>query len=373
MGRGRASCALIASAFAGMLLMPGCRRAAPPSSPAGRPTSASGAGILVLNDSDRNRTKPPFEDRVHVLDAQGRQIRTLTSLNICETVGGSRAISVSGDGETFVVCENVTGRLSAYQTRTGTQIWSIPGQFDAAVMADGSVYALANTPTPSSSNSLTMIDGTGAILRQAQVGGFDIAVDPARKTLWIVGADIKKCTLDLQVLTTLDPISWCAVSVDVAGDGSIWVAERAHPLAQGSRNRLLQISPEGVLRQGIPLQDLTPLCVRVDKSDGSVWITGLLLRKGLAWSRLLHWPPHWITEDKLAGTRTHKYSAQGELLVSIKRGGRGLALDPSDGSVWVADFEGARLRHYARDGRKLGTSDRLPAGDKWLAVVPRKP
>jgi hypothetical protein len=249
MGRGRASRTLLASACAGMLLLPGCRRAAPPSAQAGRPSSPSDVGILVLNDSDRNRTKPPFEDRVHILDAHGRQIRALTNLNICETFGASRAIGVSDDGETFVVCENVTHRLCAYQTRTGAQIWSLPGWFDAAALADGSIYALATKPTFSSmsplhSNSLVMIDSTGTIVKQAQISGFDLAVDPARKTLWLVGEDIKKCSLDL---------------------------------------------------------------------------------------------------------------------------------DRSDGSVWVADYQGSRLRHYARDGKKLETSDRLPAGDKWLAVVPGKP
>jgi hypothetical protein len=369
MGRGRASRVLLVSALGGMLLVPGCRRAQPPGSPAG--ASASEPGLLVLNDSDRNRTKPPFEDRLHILDAHGRQIRTLANLNICETRGASRAIGVSDDGETFVVCENVGQRLCAYQTRTGTRMWSLPGGFGAAVLTAGSTYALRNTGA-NFGDSLVVIDGAGAIVQQAQVGGFDLAVDPAHRVLWLVGnQDIKKCSLDLQVLTTLNSISLCAVSVDVAGDGSIWVAERG--ISEESRNRLLQIAPEGVLRQEIPLHNLTPLCVRVDRSDGSIWMTGLLRRKSRTWSALFHWPPRWITEDKLAGTRTRKYSAQGKLLVNIKRGGQALDLDRSDGSVWVADYQGSRLRHYARDGRKLEISDRLPAGEKWIAVVPAQP
>ncbi len=356
-------------AFVGLLaLLHGQPAQATPKGEAAGPGESANVGIIVLDDSDSDYKNPPFEDTVHLYSSRGEAIKTLSGLNICQTVGGCRAVSASDNGERFVVCENVANRLCAYETGTGRPIWSLSGGFTSAVMSGLSTYALTSAGTIYG-DSLVAMDGTGTITNQAKVGAFDITVDPAHSVLWLVGADIKKCDLNLQILTTVDPIAWCAVSVDVSADGSIWVAEREHPDVQGSTNRLLNVAPDGALLRTIPLGNMTPLCVRVDRTSSSVWVTGLVLGKALVWRHLFGWPPLWVTEGTRLGTRTCQYSAQGKLLMKIKYGGESLDLDRSDGSVWIAGE--SKLLHYSREGKCLATCGGVSAGDKWIAIVPR--
>jgi len=98
-----------------------------------------------------------------------------------------------------------------------------------------------------------VINTNGQIKTRAKIGGFDLVLDEQRKTLWTVGAKIKKCDLDLNVLWEGNLIGWCAVSVDLNPDGSIWVAERQHPNVNGSQDRLLKISPDGSLLKTVKL------------------------------------------------------------------------------------------------------------------------
>jgi outer membrane protein assembly factor BamB len=55
---------------------------------------------------------------------------------------------VSHDGRFFVVCEIVGKHLTAYETQTGKQLWSVDGEFTAATVAqDGRVYAIVSAGT----------------------------------------------------------------------------------------------------------------------------------------------------------------------------------------------------------------------------------
>src|ERR1039457_687820 len=67
--------------------------------------STSAAGVLVLEDADSDFRKPPFADTVIMFGRDGKPVRKVSNLNICETVGGCRALSVASDGRFFVVCE----------------------------------------------------------------------------------------------------------------------------------------------------------------------------------------------------------------------------------------------------------------------------
>lgn len=332
---------------------------------AGDPT-AQPASVLVLDNCDSNFKTPPFTDTISLLDSKGQVIRQIGGLNICQSVGGNRAISVSEDGRWFVVCENVGHTLTAYDMASGTVLWSLPGEFTAAVIVEDTVYALTSAGTIYGDKILT-IDHKGKIAKEGDASGFDIVPDPTGNSFWLVGENIKKCDANLKVILTLGPIAWCAVSADVDPDGSIWVAERRHPDVAGSQNRLLKISPDGVILRTVPLNDVSPMCVRVDRSDGSVWITGIAVRKTIALRDLWRWPPQWRTQYKYVGPRTLRYSAQGALLVRLKHGRNSLEIDPSDGSVWVGDRSG--LLHYSRNGKKLGACGAVSTDQKWIAVV----
>ena len=321
--------------------------------------------ILVLDNCDSGNV-PPFNDMVLLLNSKGEVINRIGGLSICQSIGDNRSISVSEDGRFFVVCEHdVANKITAYDLPTGIEMWSLAGSFRSAAIAQGVTYALTSGATIYG-KGITAIDSGGNIIKQSEeASGFDIVIDPNAKYLWLVGGDIKKCDMNLNVVKMIDPITWCAVSVDICTDGSIWVAEREHIEEAGSQNRLLNISSKGKILQNIPLNDLSPMCVRVNKSNGSIWVTGILcpIRRRLTFRQ---WPP-WRRTYGYIGPRTQKYSSEGKLLLEIKRGGHSIDIDPSDGSVWIADR--TQLLHYSPAGKKLETCDVVSDDNKWIAVV----
>jgi len=322
--------------------------------------------VLLLDNCDSDFRAPPFNDKVLFLNSKGEIITNITGLNVCQNIGGNRAISVSEDGRFFVVCENVASKITAYDLKTGDEIWSLPGRFTSAVIAQNVTYVLISDYKTYGDVILT-IDVEGSIIKHSkEIEGFDIIVDPNANCLWVAGSDIKKCNMDLQVVQTIDPIGWCAVSIDYGPDGSAWVVERKHREVAGSQNRLLNISPECELLQSIPLNDLSPMCVRVDRSDGSVWFTGKRGRykRSLSFRK---WPPSWEKTYHYIGPETHKYSSEGKLLLKIKRGGNSIGIDSSDGSVWIADQ--TSLLHYSSEGKKLHTCDNVSNDQKWIAIA----
>ncbi|MHC4354995.1 MAG: NHL repeat-containing protein, partial [Planctomycetota bacterium] len=197
---------------------------------------------------------------------------------------------------------------------------------------------------------------------------------PLGKSLWIVGTDVKKCDLDLnlqfKVKLPLSTFTAAAFSVDVNPDGSAWVAGRnAYELKDGG-NQLLKISPEGLILRVIAL-DFCPQCVRIDRSDGSVWTTGRIRRKD--YSRIADRWPETVTEsnklvDAGVQTCTRKYDPEGRLLLASTQGGMSIEVDPSDGSVWLAGDK--NIWYYSSRGTNLATYTGVSADRKWLAVIP---
>ena len=321
--------------------------------------------ILVLNNCDSDNV-PPFNDVVLLLNNKGQVVNRIKGLNVCQDIGDNRAITISEDKRFFVVCENVANKITAYSLSTGDEMWSLPGNFTSAAIAQGVTYALTLDGTIYGSG-ITAIDGKGNIIKQSEEArGFDILVDTNLNCLWLVGGDIRKCDMNLKVVKAIDPITWCAVSVDIAPDGSIWVVEREHPEVVGSRNRLLKISPEVNISQDISLKDLSPSCVRVNKTDGSVWVTGAHLRFRRRLS-IGQWPPSWRRTYQSIGPETQKYSSEGKILLEIKRWGHSFDIDPSDGSVWIA--ETTQLLHYSHAGKKLETWNEVSSGSKCITIV----
>jgi len=335
--------------------------------------------ILVLQDSDTDFKVAPFEDPVIGYGADGKTVRKVGDLNICQTVGGCRSLSIAPDRRFFVVCENVANKITAYETDTARRLWSLDGGYTSATVAsNGLVYALVSAGTIYG-DKLVVID-EGRVVKEAKVGGFDIALDEEHNALWLTGADIKRCDLELTVLRQLDPIKWCAVSVDFNSDGSAWVAEREYQLGDGSRDRLLKISASGEILKTVDLK-FSPACLRVDRVDSSVWVTGWIWRPPLG-ARILEKiekrtgkiPIGKTVRDFLtqggASNRTHKYDANGKLLYELKKGGFTIDIDRSDGSLWIAGAK--KVYHYSRHAEKLGQAGGVAVDEqKYIAVVPK--
>lgn len=346
-----------------------------------RGLAGSATRILVLDNCDDDFRTPPFEDAVIGFRSDGTPVPKVGGFNICQTVGACRALSVSKDGGFFVVCENVSQKLTACQWATGARLWSLTNTEEvvsATVSSNGTVYALTSAGTIYGKDTL-VIDRAGHIARQASVGGFDLVLDEARDTLWLVGSNVTQCDRELNVLRKVNCIRWCAVSVDVNRDGSIWVAEREHPNVGRSTNRIFQISPAGKLLISIGLP-FSPACLRVDRSDGSVWVTGGTAQP-TGMHRLLNRiekrtgplpigkrAREFLTRYR-GSPRTHKYDARGVLLCDLAQGGFSLDVDPVDGSLWIAGRE--KVLHYSRQGKKLGQSGGLSFDQKYILVVPR--
>ena len=209
------------------------------------------------------------------------------------------------------------------------------------------------------------------------ISGFDIAVDPNHDCLWIVGSDVKKCNLDLQMVfkTRLKlghNNNTGAFSVDVNPDGSVWIAEQNVFEKYGSKNQLVKRSLSGNIQKTVDL-DFSPIRVRINRSDGSVWTTGRINERDF--SRIGdEWPD---TLDELnvlvkteTGTFTRKYDSEGNLIFEISEGGYSIELDPSDGSVWLADKK--IIWHYSANGRNLASYTGSSDCRKWLAIVPNR-
>ncbi len=328
----------------------------------------TGTTLLALDDCDQdnNHRTFPFGDRVLLLNSRGELFREIPRLTVGKNWLGCRAVAASEDGRFFVVCEDSADEVTMYQASTGMKLWSLSGFFQSAVFADGLVYALAR-------DSVYAIDRTGTIVKHARIGGgFDIAFDPSGKCLWIVGMNIKKCDLDLKLQFRLSlPFSTLtagAFSVDVNPDGSAWVAGSNAHERYDAGNQLVKISPQGQSLRTIDL-DFCPQCVRIDKSDGSVWTTGRIRRKD--YSRIGdEWPETLAELEELVElpvqNHTRKYDAEGRLLVASTRGGMSIEVDPSDGSVWIAGDKS--LWHHSSTGSSLSTYEGVSA--KWLAIVP---
>jgi DNA-binding beta-propeller fold protein YncE len=345
-----------------------------------KPSAASLAKVLVLDDSDPDFRALRPNDCVYTFP-NGKITRQITNLNISQTVGGARSLSAAANGEFFVACENVANHITAYDTKTARPLWRLDANIHSATVSrDGLVYALTSTGTIYGDETI-VINTNGQIKARARIGGFDLILDEQRKVLWTVSSKIKKCDLDLNVLWEGNFIGWCAVSVDLNPDGSIWVAERCHRDVKGSQDRLLKISSAGALLKTVSL-DFSPMCLRVNPADGTIWVTGRGYRESksgqmLRWleKRTGHLPIGTGARDFLMRghiwSRTDRRAPDGNLLQRFKESGHTLAIDPADNSVWVAGY--GNLRHYSSDGQRQGRLHGLSDSQSYVLVLPSDP
>ena len=175
-----------------VLLLLICLLAASPAADTSEPLTPP-PRVLLLDNSDSNFRAPPFNDKVLFIDSKGEIITHIGGLNVCQNIGGNRAISVSDDGRFFVVCENVADKITAYDLKTGDELWSLPGKFTSAVIAQNVTYVLTSDKTIYG-NGILAVDSEGNIIKQSkEIKGFDIVVDPNSDCLWLAGTS-KKAT-----------------------------------------------------------------------------------------------------------------------------------------------------------------------------------
>jgi hypothetical protein len=133
-----------------------------------------------------------------------------------------------------------------------------------------------------------------------------------------------------------------------------------------------KVSPEGKILQIINL-GFSPVRLRIDRSDGSIWTTGKIKERDF--SKIGdEWPE---TLDELyeltkmdTETYTRKYDSGGNLVFEISEGGYSIELDQSDGSAWIAGKK--NIWHYSAKGQNLGSYAGSSDAQKWIAIIPNK-
>jgi hypothetical protein len=283
-------------------------------------TAGHSANVWVLTDGDPDFTNPPFADSLMAFASNGEKLMTLDGFNIAQTIGGARSLAVADDGQSCWVCEN-TGNILSKIDWTGKILLRIPAKI-AAVDLDtkANLYALTHTYTIYG-DSIVVFDANGNLTMGAHYGGYDLVVDDDHSAVWIVGGDITKLDLNMHHQFTVDPIAWTATTVDYASDGTIWVGEGKHPDVPGSKDRLIHLDDKGSILDTIDLS-YRPMCIRTDRSDGSIWIVSDALYKYVPGHSQL------IKMDPVAG-----YA---------------LSIDPCDNLIWVATYKD--VRSYSQSG-----------------------
>ena len=329
----------------------------------------AGAMLLVLEDcdSDNKLSTDPYGDVAFLLNSKCELVKKFNNFSIISAFNGPRKISISEDGRFFAVCEKEPNALVVYEIATGRKLWSLIGIFNSAVFANNLLYA-------SNTESIFAIDNKGIIVKHARISVYDMAIDRARKCFWISGIDIKKCNSDLEPVLTVECIKGIRgpLLIEVNPDGSIWIVQKDAYDRYSIENRLVKVSSEGKVLQTINLE-FSPARVCIDKSDGSVWTTGIIKERDL--SEIGDEMPETIDElNELVKmnieTFTRKYDSDGNLIFEISEGGYSIELDPSDGSAWIADKK--NIWHYSANGRQLALYTGSSDCQKWLAIVPGK-
>ena len=171
-------------------------------------------------------------------------------------------------------------------------------------------------------------------------------------------------------VNSIKDISIASVSsIGIATDGSVWAAFKEAKDGDQEGNMLVKISLDGKVIKNIEY-DKKPFCVCIDKSDNSVWVTGMTILKDF--SRLGdEWPStlsgFYETIETEVETFTHKYNSKGERILELEKGGYSIDIDPSDKSVWIGGHDS--IIHYSSKGDLIKENKDVSKQKKWIVVV----
>ncbi len=340
-----------------------------------KPTQTYAPKVLVLDDcdSDNDTETPPRGDKVLMLDSNGELLNTINGFKIKTRFGENKVISVSEDGRFFAVCENADNKLTIIETSTGQEYWSAtwPSKaINTAVFCNNILYAANPNVVLAldiNKKSITEIEGLW------DGTWFDFAFDKQNNCIWAGGMNIRKYDMDFKTILNVNSIFDTSIagvfSIDITSDGSAWAAVKEAAEKNGLENMLVKISPDGNVIKTIKL-DIGPFCICVDKSDDSIWVTGM--SSGKDYSKIGDEWPETLTElyEKIetdVKTFTHKYNSQGDRIVELGKGGYSMDIDPADKSVWIAGRDS--IIHSSSTGDIISEYNNVSKQHKWIAVI----
>lgn len=328
--------------------------------------------VLVLDDCSEGSST----DELLMLDSEGKLLKKIDGFQVKENYGENKVISVSEDSKYFAVCEDDARKLSIYHTFSGTEYWSHVWPDREARLA-----AFFNNTLYVFGTRFVMSVDVNEIGKKdiEEIGKYwngvwlDVAFDKKTKAIWAVGSIIRKYNLDFeqefQLGSVFDSTYAGAFSIDIASDGSAWIAVQEVLESNNHENKLLKISSKGDIIKTVEL-DISPYCVCVDKSDDSVWVTGITSNKdysniGDEWPEDLKELDNAVTTD--IKTFTNKYNSDGNRILELDKGGYSIAIDPADESAWVACYDS--IVHYSVKGEIMNEYKDVSKQHKWVALV----
>jgi len=308
------------------------------------------ATIAVLDDFDPDYTTPPFEDRLTLLNfypypqaTSHGTVQVKSGFNTTQAIGDWRQLVATPDGTRIVTVELAANALSVFDRDLKPTIPAITGIPFAGVYATNDyIYATAGTTT--SGDSLRAYDlATGAELQgspSTTLRGLDVVVDSARNVVWTVGNELRRGNASTLVGESIATYAWSAVSIDLAPDGSVWVAERDYSTETGNIHRY---NAAGSLITSMPWSS-SPFCVRVNQATGEVWVAH---SNGIS-----------------------RIDSEGRILAVETSGSYwSLTVDPFQGLVWATSNTVDSVKAYRSDGTLLDTATGFSTSQKYVALV----
>lgn len=264
-----------------------------------------------------------------------------SGFNLSQHIGSWRSVSLSPKSDLVAATEDAADRLTLRKA-DGTVVFTKTGDFGAVAVTSTSVLALRGSTTSGTAldrftHSGTS-DGTSTALR-----GIDLVVDEPHNRVWTVGADVRTGSLDtLSLIGTPYSFGWTGVSIDVADDGSAFVAERAYSSTQG-QDRIVRFSPSLAVLKSTPISG-APFCVRVDRGTGEVWVAH----------------SNGLTVLKRDGSLLRNITGVGAMWSVSPRG--------DGGNAWaVGAYNNAAGGLWDNQGTKLISLPSLSTGQKYIA------
>jgi DNA-binding beta-propeller fold protein YncE len=176
------------------------------------------------------------------------------------------------------------------------------------------------------------------------LSGFDLVTDVFHDTVWVTGATTHAARISTRRVSVTDaaPLG-SGVSIDVAPDGTVWVAERD---IQGGVNAVRHIDVDGATLQTItPPGGGSPFGVRVDPLTSDVWFT--------------------------ATNGVYRATPGGDPVTVTTQSGFGIAAAYGGGGMFVDDRLAGTISLYDSSGALVASSEPfLPARTLSLHAIP---
>jgi hypothetical protein len=267
-----------------------------------------------------------------LIAADGKEIYARKGLNNCETVGANHGVILDLDRERVFFRELVSRRVSALDF-AGKTVFQVEHMDTGAMASDpktGNLWCL--TGATINEGEVVVLDPGGRRVATYRVKGFDIAYDVKGDGFWIVGPAITKVNRKGEIVLEGVKAAWCFVSVAPnARDGTAWIAEREHPEAVGSANRLLLLDSNGQRLRTVELGDQTPFAVACDPETGAAWV--VIIRRAVLRVPVDKQDPLWLLD--IPATCVTVGSATGQIWVGTEE------------EVLRLDKNGKRVARYA--------------------------